>query len=501
MLDNFLETNLQHKLKFLSVLHTSHTITYQALEQSLDLGPTAIHTLITEINDAIEGMGTIHTTADTISLETAESVYFFHLFRAICKQSSVLRCLKFLLLNDKHRAFSRFIDEAYLTKSSAYRARQASIDYLHCIGLEIENNCVIGREYRIRFLMGLLHYKYGIDCYDVNADDLRIVRRFILATNNVIDLEYLEQTENEYGYFEYLLALSWKRKDHPLSPILSEQLDKLKTLFLFDMLKDAVHTHLEPALNYKFTNLELDYIYLVFCCTNNCLFVDRLDDNATKDITKLIFEDPAFADLLQRIRKLFGSDIIHSRALHAALVYFYKKCILELQCIIPDKNFFVDTPQHPLSLRFLNCTTDFLNEWREANHIQYRLDKNHLIYLSLQLEYILRQLLPPVPVYVLSDLIVELDVLTLHLTRQVSDKRIEVHRFLLNGEDHTTLANLENCVIIAHKKFQSILTRMGLHEHNTLIPITAELNKNERYTVQNAITHYENLNFAKLMDE
>ena len=327
------------------------------------------------------------------------------------------------------------------------------------------------------------------------------MRRFILATNHVVDAEYLEQTENEYGYFEYLLTLAWKRKDHPLSPVLSDQLDALKELFLFDAIKDAVQQHLTPALSCQLNALDLDYIYLVFCCTNNCLFQDRWDDDATKAVTDIVFADPAFSDLLRRIGDRFGKEVAESHALRAALVYFYKKCLLELQCIIPDKNFFVDTPQQPLSKAFLQYLTDFLNDWREANHIQYRLDSNHLIFLSLQIEYILRQTLPPVPVYILSDLFVDLDVLALHLSRQVSDKRIDIHTFLLNGEDHRTLTTLENCVVIAHKKFEGILTRMGIAAHNTLIPITAELNNDERAAINLAINHYDDAHFAALIGE
>ena len=247
--------------------------------------------------------------------------------------------------------------------------------------------------------------------------------------------------------------------------------------------------------------LDLDYIYLVFCCTNNCLFQDRWDDDATKAVTDIVFADPAFSDLLRRIGDRFGKEVAESHALRVALVYFYKKCLLELQCIIPDKNFFVDTPQQSLSNAFLQYLTDFLNDWREANHIQYRLDSNHLIFLSLQIEYILRQTLPPVPVYILSDLFVDLDVLALHLSRQISDKRIDIHTFLLNGEDHHTLTTLENCVGIAHKKFEGILTRMGIANHNTLIPITAELNNAERAAIHLAINHYDDANSAALIGE
>lgn len=499
MLDNYLEASLQNKLKLLSVLHTNRTIATKTLGQILQLGPAAINTLIEEINEDVQGLAVIHADPFQLTLNTEEGVYFFHLFRAICTHSSVLRCLKFLLLNNNGRAFSRFIDEAYLTKSSAYRARQACIDYLHCIGLEIENNCVIGREYRIRFLMGLLHYKYGIDCYQADANDLRIVRRFILATNHVVDMDYLEQTENEYGYFEYLIILAWKRKDHPLSPMLSDQLKQLKSLSLYDEFIDAVHNHLEPALPCRFNDLDLDYTYLVYCCTNSCVFGDRWNQENIQAVSRIVFGDPAYADLVDRLKNRFGEKFVQSHALRAVLIYFYKKCLLELQCIIPDKNFFVDTPQNPLSIQFLNLLTDFLNEWREDNNIQYRLDSNHLIYLSLQMENILRQTVQPVPVYILSDLFADMNVLKLHIARQISDQRISLHTFLLNGEDHSILKGLENCVIIAHKKFEGILTRMGIDKKNTLIPITAELNNNERYAIHTAINHYEDCQFAALI--
>lgn len=500
MLDSFLETNIQNKAKILSILHSNTTISHKKLCSVVHLSPQSTFLLIDELNSDITGLGEIKRSTEYFSFVSSESTNFFRLFQAICVKSSILHCLKFMILNDTNKPFSLFIEEAYLTKSSGYRIRQNCCEYLHRIGLDMKNNYVIGDEYRIRFLIALLHYKYGVDCYEMDGESLQMIRKFILSTNKVIDLLYIEQTEHEYGYFEYLVMLSWKRFKYPISPFCSKQLERLKTIFIYGEMKQALKNILESALQIEFSENDYDYLYLVYCCTNNCLFADKWTQDDIALVHNLVFSDRTFNDLLQRLASLFPQKIIASHAFRSTLIYFYKKCLMQLQCIIPDKNFFVITKKDSLTTLLIQQLANLLNTWRKANGIKYEIDHSHLFYLSIQMVFILRQFIPPIPVLILSDLNAELEVMQLYFTRNFSSQKITIHPLLLNAQQKDILFSAKNSVIIVHQKFKSIIHSLGLKKCNTVVLITVEITENEINMIRNAIADYEKIAFLEFIN-
>lgn len=109
---------------------------------------------------------------------------------------------------------------------------------------------------------------------------------------------------------------------------------------------------------------------------------------------KLVFSGKIFYDLLQRVRNRFGKEIADSHALKAALIYFVKKFLLELQ--------------------IAQSVSDITAEWTKKHNIKYEVDENHIFYLSLQIELLIKQFMKPVPILVLSELTAELEILSLY---------------------------------------------------------------------------------------
>lgn len=500
MLDSYLETNIQNKLKLLVILNSSSTVSIKELKHTLHLSSAGINSLIDELNLIFQYRAKIEKKSSYFFFVIYENVNFFHLLHSIYKSSSVLHCLKFMILNDNEKPFSEFIKNEYLTKSSAYRIRQNCHDYLSNIGLDIKKNRVIGEEYRIRFLIALLHYKYGIDCYYIDDNSLKIARDFILSTNQVIDMNYLEQTSHEYGYFECLFILSWKRKDYHISFFQSEQLENLKRLFIYEKTKKVLKTTVELKLHIDFSENDYDYIYLIYCCTNSCLFADKWTQEDIDKVHNIIFSDVAFSDLLQRFENKFGREIQSSHPLRATLIYFYKKCLLELQCIIPDKTFYMYSKKSHLTTTIAKDITEILNSWQKANGRKYKIYDDHLFYLALQIEFILRQYIKPIQVFILSDLNAELEVMHLYLTRSFSSRRIKITSLLFNAQNKDFLYSQKKSVIIVHKKFGHVINFLGLAKQNIVVPVTSDINEREINAIQNAITKYEEevfLNFIK----
>lgn len=146
-------------------------------------------------NKAFDGLGYIENKQQHVSLSILDKVNTLKLLHAIYAHSDILHCLKFLLTNDTCKPFTIFIDDNFLSKSTAYRTRKVCLAYLHMIGLDVKKNCVIGEEARIRFVIALLYYKYGIDCCDIDEEAVAFARCFILSTNQTIDLDFLKKTK------------------------------------------------------------------------------------------------------------------------------------------------------------------------------------------------------------------------------------------------------------------------------------------------------------------
>lgn len=500
MLEHYLEKNIQNKLKLFHILHSKTSMTMNDILSFLPLSMNGLYTLIHELNIDLAGFAEIQKQSSYFKIIFHKEVTFLELSHLIYQASNVLHCLKFMILNEENHSLTSFIEEHYLTKSSAYRIRGTCGEYLRCIGLSRKDNQVVGEEYRIRYLIALLHYQFGIDCYNITKEDLMTTRNFILSTNSSIDPTYAEVTTNEYGFFECLFILLWKRKKFATEPIVSKELEDCKTLFIYEKLKTALKVF-EPKLEISLSEYDYDYIYLVYCTTNSYLFADQWTKQEIEQVHEIVFSTPAFADLLHRAEKSLGKTIANSPVLKTALVYFYKKCLLELQCIIPNKNFYLDSTKSPITKLIYESVSKTMEDWKKSQHKKYALNNGHIFYLALQLELIIKQALKPVSVWVLSELRSELDIMTLYLERLFPAERATIHSFCIGADIKNDICSLKQSVIIVNKKFKYLIKKWNLSEYNTVIPITVELNTQELITIQKAIMFYETENFYDFVNQ
>lgn len=499
MLDYFLENTVQKKLHIFSILHVSHSISIKELSQKVKISPASITTMIDDLNFDLEGIAEISKNATTIAIKIYDEVTFFEIFHAIYKSSNMLKCLCYMIMNDSHESFSEFSEDYHLSRPSAYRIRQSCVNYLHGIGLDVNKNKVVGNEYRIRFLIALLHYKYGVDCYDADETSIQTAREFILSTNDKIDMNFLEYTSAEYGYFEYLLILAWKKKKYPLTFEKSEELEKLKQLFIFPELKRCLKENLENKLNISFSDYDYDYIFLVYCCTNSCVFADKWKQEDIELVHKIIFGIDKVKHLIKKFENKCCLDVTQSHAFKAAIIYFYKKCIFNLHCVIPDKHFYLDSKNDPSKLMVRQCVSEIIDTWKKENNMPYPVDAGHLQYLSLQIFSIVQQFMEPVQILVVSDLTAEIEILKLYLARKFSRQRVTIKPVLLNAQDLSFMSELDNSVIITKKVFAPVLSTMGISERNSIVPINIEVNEFDKQAIVNALVKCEKNTFKKFV--
>lgn len=493
MLNDFLETNIQNKLHIISILHLKHSISLKELSHELDLSVSGMNSIINELNLELREIAEISKGPSSLKLlKFKKNITFTELSHAIYKNSIVLQCLRYLVTNEKHEPFSNFIKDKFLTKSSAYRIRQHCSNYLHNIGLSIKNNTISGEEYRIRFFIALLYYKYGIDCCGMDKKSVNIAREFILSTNQQINPDFLNRTTNEYGYFECLFILSWKRQKYTLNFSHPNALDNLKRIFIYREIIVYVRSIVEPQLNLHFTENEYDYIFLAYCCANSCVLADKWSQEDIRQVHEIIFSDERFDNLLTLFGEHFGIELKSSPELHSVLVYFYKKCLFDLQCIIPDKHYYLlDVKKDPLVIMVKRQISTILDIWKRENYIRYQIDKGHVAYLSLQISFILRQFMKPVPVVVVADSTVELEIMKLYLSRTYPENRVRVQTVLINAQDISFLRQQQNSVIIIKKSFEYIVDFLKIPTNCKIVFANIDINASDQQHILEAIVSFE----------
>lgn len=499
MLHDFLENNIQNKLNILYVIQARKYTSIKELGELLHLSYSGINSLISEINKDMFGYASLRKDSNSLVLDFQQDSDISILVHRICRNSAVLHCLEFFLTNDTQQPFVSFYDQEFLSQPTAYRIRNSCKDYLVSIGLDLNQNKVVGEEYRIRFLIALLYYKYGVDCGYFDSDSIYTARHFILETNQSISMNYLNRVSIDRGYFECLFVLLWKRVEYPVKVPQFNHFDKLKEVFVYEELRDLLNTSLASQFHIRFSEDDLDYLYLIYLCTHNSLFADKWKTEDIEQYQAIIFADTEFSALVQIIQGVFGKDACTTHPFKAMLANFYTKCILELYCLIPDEHFYLYSQRNETTQIIYNLLSDIIRNWGKSIGFQFAVDKSHLFYLSLQIEFILYQRLVPVPIYILSDLNAELEVMTLYLQNHFSSRSTSITPLLITLQNIEFLCQQKNSIVVASDKFIKYFSIPKLLEHNTFIPISVEINPQEIQMINDTFTRYKKIYFLNYL--
>lgn len=498
MLDYFLENTTKKKLYLFSILYLKRVTSVKECKYILTFSSTSIISIINELNFDFNGIAEINITNSLeLKLIVYEDITFSDLLHAIYQSSNVLHCIKFMITNESNHSFLVFAEDNYLAKSSAYRIRQKCIKYIRSIGLDIKKNKVIGEEYRIRFLIALLYYKCGIDCCDIDEYSIKLIKEFIISTNQSITFEFLNNATNEYDYFECLMSLLWKRKDHNDNLSIPKELEKFKEIFIYKDLKKYLHNVIGNQLNIDFSKKDYDYMYLVYFCTNNFLFANQWTEERKEHIYKIFLSNQKFYDLYIRLSHKYGKFLEQSHIFKTILIYFFKDHLFQLQCLIPNQRLYIDTTPTTTYITN-NDVSGIINSWKKANNILYPTDKRSIFYLTTQIEFILRQLVPPVTIILLSDLMSEIEMINLFLEKNFPRNRINITPLLLNSYNLEYLNAEKNRIIIITRGIEYLLKSYNFFQNNTIVIIDSRTTLYEKEKISNAIANYEEKQFLKI---
>lgn len=208
MLDNYLESNIIDQKNILAILLADTNTSLDKICAKTHLSPKQVKHYIIQMNNLFQKSLQITITKTKVCCHTSQASKKT-LFNDIFSLSDTLKLLRFLLIETKQRkSISSFTRRHFISLSKAYRLIDKLKAYLQAIGLTIDHYQIVGEEFRIRYLIALLHKKYGIMIYSITATDINIINSFVLSPRKPCAAKPLDES---FLFFHILLMLSWKR--------------------------------------------------------------------------------------------------------------------------------------------------------------------------------------------------------------------------------------------------------------------------------------------------
>lgn len=362
-----------------NVIHLDKILLY------LNISEVYLKDLVNELNLSLNGKATIEFQKDKqIKIMLNENVCYLEILHIIYQESFILKYFDFIINHHENQPFSVFIEQYYHSVANAYRIKNKAEKFLNQIGLATTKNQLTGPEYRIRFFIAILHSQYGIRYKAISDEDIQIAHEFILSSNHAIRPELLTTTTDDFLFFEILLILTWKRRDKPTNLSQWADLPKLKKLFIYQRLLVYVHENLEKYLDSKFSQEELDYLFLCYCTTNNYLFSDQWSNEDIKALHQVVFTNENIKSLLTYIHHQLslGKEIIFTRNFRVTMVYFYKKMILNLQSLFPESNPFIFNTLSPTQKILFKQVKQMIEDWQVEKNIPFPFTNEQIFYLA-----------------------------------------------------------------------------------------------------------------------
>lgn len=501
ILDDILEKKIQNKIYLLHILFNVKLVSLEEVESYLNLKDFQVKEMISEINDNLRNSDSkIKLIRKKIYLENKAGIEESELTHAIYSTSYILDYFDFIINNNSEKNFSDFIDKYYLSHATAYRIRKKVKDYLLYEGLNIKGNVVVGKEYKIRYLIALLHYKFGVKYKKITNEDIGVARSFILAADDVTD-NFLDITNKEYHFFEILVVLTWVRFPINLDTNEWSDFEKLKTLPIYKHLLSRSKKYLENRVKLSFSSEGYDYLYLAYLSTDNSLFVELWNQNDMDKVYEIILKNEKVTDLMNIIVENFqlGKHIISSPIFLVSILYLYKRFILNLQTFIPINRFLLPDNQGKFRVELENKISKFGKKWAVGNNISFSIEQSTILYFTYQIETLYTSMLSPTDLIIVTDSIVDYEILKTKIISEYGIENINPIIFLITRRSIKELSLIDNSIIVFEPKFYSIVNRFS--KNNTrLVELSIEffnVNINKLKSILDSFQEERLLNFLE----
>ncbi|WP_159796888.1 helix-turn-helix domain-containing protein [Streptococcus halichoeri] len=467
MLENYVEKSISRQIIMMSLLFDKKVLPLEMIQYQTGLSPSKIKDCIKRLSELFEGKIKFKCDKTKISCIIL-SKEPFDAFHMIYSQSIRLQALKFLLPvapKNRIKSVSRFAKEHFISTPSAYRIIQYMVPFIEECGFKLEDNNIVGEEWRLRYLIALLHAKFGIITYNISDEDLHFIHEFVFSTKRKKSPHPL--LDKKYLFFDVLLTLSWKRRDFTVAIPHQSIFTKLKELSIYTYFDLFFNEKGKALLNVDFPNHEIDYIFLVYLTVNNALVITEFSEEDFVKLFPIIQEDRRYGELLTELSLLFKQYIVFDRNCIRTLLPYIRKTLFDLQCFIPSKYYY--SAEYHGNQELLERLTLLINNWSKSNSGVGNLTSANLHLLCLRLEQLIKENLPPLVIAVVEINKRNMDILYSLVFQYAHINQVKVQSFNVLLDSYTFDEQTTDLIITTAELTSFIKERLNLSQRTKVM--------------------------------
>lgn len=201
--------------------------------------------------------------------------------------------------------------------------------------------------------------------------------------------------------------------------------------------------------------------------------------------------------LTQKLR--LGKEVIFTRNFRMAIVYFYKKCILNLHPLLPESNPFLFNTLNTNQKVLFNQVQRMIDVWRTANNIPYFFTKEQIYFLTNQIEVIYQLFIPEIDITIVTNTISEYESIALKLTTTFNHYKLNPKVFMINAENIEQLYQNKNTIVLIHPKFATFIDETKLPASSPIIKLAIDYLPTYQEQLIQLFKQFNNRSFLALL--
>lgn len=388
MFEEYLEKELQRKVKIICLLWENEEMTSTELSCELGVTSTTVKSDIKAINAdyCSKANPLIISDITGYSILNKSVRNKKNYLKKIYQTSLFVKATVFFLKSNFSKIKELEIKE-YLSQTKTYNLKSDVGEYLERLKV-IQNGKITEKtELRKRFLLAFYQWELGMEVVEISNTNKQLYQSFF---EDVEAIENCVLSTRSKEYATILFQIGFLRRK--VNPIIfrEDEISFIKKNIVYQRLKHIIKKFLQKMLHFEIKESDIIYMFIVF----NAMNANYYDDNSKTFYTYLqLIKENAFLKydyLMRTFEKEFTLSLENNLIYDAAVVTFMRKCLFNLQALIPEEHISIgNAVKLPKNFNFR--VQEVLEDWNITTGLELVFSEVHIRQLSSKLIFLLRK--------------------------------------------------------------------------------------------------------------
>ncbi|MCI3861379.1 hypothetical protein V6B05_09510 [Lactococcus garvieae] len=388
MFEEFLEKELQRRVKLLSLLWEKDEVTSIELALEIDVTPATIKSDVKAINlEYAVGVDPL-----IVSSTTGYSILNKNLrnrgnyLKKIYRSSLFVKATVFFLESNL-TSLKMLENKENLSQTKAYSVKSKVEEYFERLKV-LENGQVTEKtELRVRFLMAFYQWELGVETISISNTNRKLYQELF---KEVEAIERCMFSIRSKEYAMILFQIGFMRRKENKFLLEKTEIDFIKKTIIYKRLSPILNNFLQKMVNFDIREEEIIYFALIF----NVMNANYYDDfSETFNSYFLLIKNASFLNyqcLVRTFEVEFNCVLENNKIFEAAIVTFIRKCLFNLQALIPEEHVSIgNVISLPEDFKFK--IQEILEVWNTTTGLDLVFSEAHVLQFASKFIFLLRK--------------------------------------------------------------------------------------------------------------